>query len=195
MKVWRTVRGKRSGFTESKRWECSWADFSPDDRLLALAYEDGTVRLWRLPEGKPVAPFSGHSPRVGARLVFAQWTSACLCRVRRFRQALGCPRPARGMTLRSYFNHLSALAYSPDGRRLAVTGYSPNTAIKLWDPTTQRELITLEIDKRAIRPSDFTTFSPDGNTLASASANGPMLPLARALVCRNRGEGRKKSPR
>ena len=78
------------------------------------------------------------------------------------------------MTMRSYFNHQRALAFSPNGRRLAVSGSSPNTAIKLWDPATQTELITLEIDIRANRPSIFTILSPDGNTLTSASANGPM---------------------
>ena len=59
------------------------------------------------------------------------------------------------------------LAYSPDGRSLAVAGKT--RTIRLWDPVTGQELLTLEGHKAQV---NGLAFSPDGSILASCSHDG-----------------------
>jgi WD40 repeat protein len=175
MKVWRTDTWEEVQLNANETKGMRWADFSPDNCLLAMAQEDGTVRLWSFPDGEPVGPpLTGHSPQVERVLFSPNGRTLASAGFDDFVKLWDVHDRRELMTLRSHFNHLTTLAFSPDGRRLAVTGSSPGTAIKLWDPATQRELITLQIDTRADRPSFLTTFSPDGNTLASAPPYGPV---------------------
>jgi WD40 repeat protein len=60
-----------------------------------------------------------------------------------------------------------ALAYSPDGRTLASAGVS--RTIRLWDPVTGQELLSLG---RSLRQINALAFSPDGGMLAAADDGG-----------------------
>ena len=62
---------------------------------------------------------------------------------------------------------LLSLAYSPDGRSLAVAGKT--RTIRLWDPVTGQELLTLDGHKAQV---NGLAFSPDGSVLASCSHDG-----------------------
>ncbi|HEY9173311.1 MAG TPA: serine/threonine-protein kinase [Verrucomicrobiae bacterium] len=53
----------------SHRWYARAARFSPDSRLLATGAMDGEVRLWSVPDGRPLhPPLKGHQSRVGVVL-------------------------------------------------------------------------------------------------------------------------------
>jgi WD40 repeat protein len=60
-----------------------------------------------------------------------------------------------------------ALAFTPDGRRLASAGVGQ--IIRLWDPVTGYQLMTLTGQRAAI---NGIAFAPDGKTLASAAHDG-----------------------
>jgi WD40 repeat protein len=65
---------------------------------------------------------------------------------------------------------MTALALSPDGRRL-VTGGDAGT-IKVWDTATWRELVTMKDHAHAVRGLAFT---PDGRTLISVAYDGQAI--------------------
>jgi eukaryotic-like serine/threonine-protein kinase len=69
------------------------------------------------------------------------------------------------------------VSFSPDGRRLATGGGTSRDAIKLWDLSTHRELITL-----AGQSSVFTSvvFSSDGGWVSACSRDEGKLHLWRA---------------
>ena len=67
-------------------------------------------------------------------------------------------------------------AFSPDSRRLVTTGTSLD-AVRLWDLSTHRELLTLSGTSSMLQ---FVTFSPDGNWLAACDREEDMLHLWRA---------------
>ena len=78
-------------------------------------------------------------------------------------------------TLRGVLLGVHSVAFSPDGRRLAI-GSSGIEAIQLWDVESSQELLTLEgVGSVFCR----TAFSPDGNVLGSRNDAG-LLHLWRA---------------
>src|SRR5712691_8489696 len=63
-------------------------------------------------------------------------------------------------------NEILALAYSPDGQMIASSG--SDLTIRLWQPSTGRELTILRGHVGSVRA---LSFSPDGRLLASGSAD------------------------
>jgi WD40 repeat protein len=70
-------------------------------------------------------------------------------------------------TLRGYKDEIWPIAWSPDGRTLALG--SRDQTIRLWDGDTGKPLGTLRGHKDAILS---VAWSPDGRTLASGSGSG-----------------------
>jgi len=63
-------------------------------------------------------------------------------------------------------DYIHALAYSPDGGRLATA--STDGSVKIWDVSNGRELRNYRGHPEAVRA---VVFAPDGKTVASAAAN------------------------
>jgi WD40 repeat protein len=141
-------------------------DVSPDGRLLVFGTKAGDVcwldaetgeLLERTTGGdyatKQVA-FSGDGSQLASTSnhgTVALWDPSSFTRVTSFRAHLTA---AHGVT------------FSPHDRRLATGGATSRDAVRLWDLSTHRELITLP-GQAAV--SSFVVFSNDGRWLAACS--------------------------
>jgi len=144
-------------------------DVSPDGRLLAFGTRTGDVYWLDAETGELLArrsgdprtiqvAFSGDGLRVASTSLYGTvtlWDSSSLRR-------LADP-------FRAHLMGAHGVALSPDNRRLATGGSTSRDAVKLWDLSTQRELIALPAQSATYR---FVVFSNDGRWLAARSSKG-----------------------
>jgi hypothetical protein len=116
--------------------------FSPDSKHLAVAAQDGTVRLWDYAAGRPGMILEAALPRT------KDATSP---------EAFPAWHPGIVVTL----------AYSPDGRTLAAAG--KDRLIHLWETATGKKRATLAGHTGAVYA---VSFAADGKILASAGQEG-----------------------
>jgi WD40 repeat protein/Tfp pilus assembly protein PilF len=161
-------------------------EFSPDGRLLAAGCADGTVHLWDATTGKRKFALRGHAAAVrhlafspdGRRLATAGSDPMSV-----FMDEKGWARgDVRVWSLedgRELFVveadslSVSAVAFSPDGRRLATSALAlgagatdtPVRVVHLWDGETGQQLHALKGHGSGV---GGLAFSPDGRLLATA---------------------------
>jgi WD40 repeat protein len=168
-RIWRTGDWQEMPLGAVDVADSWWADFSPDDRLLATGHANGAVKLWNFPSGRHEITFTNQTGAVcavlfspdGRRLASTSWDGTVIIR------DLFAHREVA--TLRGHSKSVWGAAFSPDGRRLATGGTGAREAVKLWDLATQRELLSLHGE------GDFflhIAFSPDGSTLMATSFAG-----------------------
>jgi serine/threonine protein kinase len=141
--------------------------YAPHDHTLAVAHANGAVLLYH--PGRPGSPVRVQAPRPGPppALAFAPDRPAL---------AVGSARTVRWWSLArgaweegglETKDEVTALAYSTDGKHLAVAGAGP--AVVLHQVATRRKVHTFRGHRGAVLA---LACHPDGAILASGSADG-----------------------
>jgi WD40 repeat protein len=151
--------------------------------------------LWEVATGKNTTKLKGHSGVVWGVAFSPDGKTLASCSAYPYTQAetkgLGeiklwdVAKGTNTATLRSTFDFLGSVAFSPDGKTLASgggpvakhTGVGVTGEIKLWDAATGKNTVTLQghpgagCFSNAFAVAFSVAFSPDGKTLASAGQN------------------------
>jgi WD40 repeat protein len=185
--VFAVPSGKLLSRLPFKLWECAWA-FSADDRLVALYdIDDGLIHVYTIGTGKLLWRMGQKPKRWSPRTLGLHTRSALaisadgkwlaswdgdrdiqiwdLTTGKEYRRLTG-QAPVK-------YNAPSAcLAWSPDGRMLAVGGMGGEHKIQLWEISTAKVRRELRGHGDAV---SCVAFSPDGKWLASGSADSTVL--------------------
>jgi len=141
--------------------------FSPNGQWQVMLGAAGRGRLRQLANGEetdldlPLEQVSGVAFSPDAR-----WLAAVSVLGTGLLWDLSTTRTAA--TLQGFLQGTHSVAFSPDGRRLAI-GSNGNEAIKIWDVHNAQELITLKGQGSMF---NSVAFSPDGQLLASSNSRG-----------------------
>jgi WD40 repeat protein len=164
-RTWQAVRT----FTAGAGSACV-AAVSPDGRHVVLGGREGTVRWFNGETGElELARSDIHRFAVSGITFSADGTQAASVSDDGT-LVFWDPCLLQQVTVfRAYTHGIGAVAFSPDGCRLA-TGAGNTGAVKLWDMSTHRELILLP----GLRSTRFVTFSPDGQWLAACGVEGKL---------------------
>lgn len=168
--LWDLADGRLLGTCSGHSDTVSGLAFAPDERTLASASHDRSVRLWRTGDGTgpptPLATLLDHADRA---------SSVCFSPDGALIAAGGADRTvrvwrtfdrSRVQTLPGHGGAVEALAFSPDGTLLAAG--SRGRSVRLWDARVWRPLHTLEGHEGAV---EALAFSPDSTLIATGSSD------------------------
>ena len=147
------------------------AAFSPDGKLLAIAYGDGIVRLWNPATEQAVgAPLQAGTGTVSGAAAVAFSRNGKLLATADADGTVRVWNPAGGQAPLATYNGNAAVngvAFGPDGKLLATADI--DGAVRLWSTATGREVGAPLSDETGPGPGvNAVAFSPDGKLLASA---------------------------
>jgi WD40 repeat protein/serine/threonine protein kinase len=181
VRIWDVKTGRPVGELRGHDDVVYGVAYSPDGSRLATASWDGTVRIWdaapfsrspasgergRGEERRQLLILRGHSEPV-SRVAFSPdgrlLASLSSLSVRLWDATTGAEIRTLGPVggLNRY-----GLAFSPDGRRLAVTMHDP--AVIIWDVATGRQV---QIFRGHTSTVKNVAYSPDGHVLASGAGD------------------------
>lgn len=140
-------------------------DFSPDDQCFVALDGEGSGQLRHLTT-KRDWPLELKQVTGTAFSPDGRWLAAVS--VLGIGHLYDTATGGRTATLQGFLQGTHSVTFSADGQRLAI-GSNGNEAIKLWDVESLQELLTLKGQGSMF---NSTTFSPDGNVLASSNSRG-----------------------
>jgi serine/threonine protein kinase len=137
---------------------------TPDGQTLVTGCFDNTIKLWSLPDGKPLLTLTGHGDKVKSVAASPDGKIIASGSGDKTIKLWNLKTGKLLRTLYGHSNYVLSVAFSPDGKILASS--SADKTIKLWNTQTGKLLHTLTGHSSWIYS---IAISPDGKTLVTGS--------------------------
>ena len=145
---------------------CDRIGFSADGKSL-FGLLSWNVMLWNVATGAPVRTFK--KPGSGSAIAFSSEARFAAMEDRNGSVRVADLASGRDLwSAKAAVEHISNLAFSPNGKILATAGGGAETTVRLWDAATGTELGTLNGHRAVVHQ---LVFWPDGKTLATGSTD------------------------
>jgi WD40 repeat protein len=141
--------------------------FAPDGKSIATGGSDQKVRRWDISGkeiGSPITPYR-YANTVGYLDPDTLMTFGSQHTVKFWHAKVG--RPARAFL--GAETHVTAVAYSPDGRYVVAGGGGGDATARVWDHGTGKQVAHLRSEMHDVT---CLRFSPDGKKIVSADSGG-----------------------
>jgi WD40 repeat protein/serine/threonine protein kinase len=173
IKIWNATTGREMHSFQAHENNVSGLVFSPDSRKMSTASLDGSVKVFDAETGQERFTLCRTLNAEAKRVAFSpdgRWVAA----------GIGFVNPAvpgevkvwdaitgqECLSLGEHSGEVTAVAFSPDGQRLASASFFG--IVTLWNVQTGRQILTFRAHRCRI---DHVAFSPDGKQLASAPSD------------------------
>jgi WD40 repeat protein/Flp pilus assembly protein TadD len=140
--------------------ELACLTFSPDGKRLATAGRDRTVSVWDTSDGQKIQTLTDQPALITCLALSPDGQSLAVGGATVSLWDVSTARP-----MRTFVTRATHLAFSPDGRQLAIA--TPLATIQIWEASTGRRLSTLDGHDAAIT---CLAFSPERGSTRLASA-------------------------
>jgi WD40 repeat protein len=173
VQVWDVPQEKKLHTYSSHLSRITAVAWSPDGKRIASGSEDNTIQVWNAATGERLLMYTQHRALIGG----IAWSPDSSRIVSAARKGFGQPGGERGhhgtvhvwdattgQQLINYLGHSLtgfAVAWSPDGSRIATADGRPTGSLQIWDAATGQTLAAYKAPyTRAL------AWSPDGSRIA-----------------------------
>ncbi len=174
VRIWDTKTGLETLSLRGHPDMVNGTSFSPDGRRLASVGIDGTLKVWdSAPSDDPGRKLREYLDATARPLIVGYSRDGRFLATGDDQGRVVVRGAGDGALVRSFRAHpgyVWALAFSPDGRRLATGSRDNDEGIKIWDTTTWTVLHTYRghVNRDGVATCGALEFSPDGTLVASA---------------------------
>jgi len=166
LSLWDVSRSPSPIAAADDGWATALA-FTPNGAFVAVGGDDGSIRLWSVPDFRPRLTLVESSGPISALAFSDDGFILAAADERRHITIWGWEEEVLLRTLEGSTDRIDALAWAPDNRRLASAGW--DRSVRLWDLREGR--LTALLNDHALRVHS-TAFVPGSNGKLIASGDG-----------------------